>query len=60
MPPLGTVTADGEFYGTLTSDMLSMMVTHNKNLSSQRLLDLEKSQRDEDSIVLVKFRLKDF
>ncbi|MCH7410554.1 6-bladed beta-propeller [Belliella sp. DSM 111904] len=55
-----TVTNDGYFLSSLTSDMLSMMVTHNKNLSSQRILDLEKSQRDAESIILVKFRLKDF
>ena len=60
MPLIETTTNEGEFLGYYDSDMLSMMIKHKKNNPSQRILDLEKCQRDAESIILVKFRLKDF
>ncbi|MCH7412433.1 6-bladed beta-propeller [Belliella sp. R4-6] len=60
MPINETTTNESEFLGYYGSDMLSMMIKHGKNNPSQRILDLEKSQRDAESIILVKFRLKDF
>ncbi|MCH7411815.1 6-bladed beta-propeller, partial [Belliella sp. DSM 111904] len=60
MPMVQTVTADGEFVGYFNSNIFSRMVRNNDNKLSQKILDLEKSQRDAESIILVKFRLKDF
>ncbi|MCH7410555.1 6-bladed beta-propeller [Belliella sp. DSM 111904] len=60
MPLVETTTNEGELLGYYGSDMLSMIVKHGKSKPSQRILDLEKSQRDAESIILVKFRLKDF
>ncbi|MCH7402027.1 6-bladed beta-propeller [Belliella kenyensis] len=60
MPSVETVTVDGEFIGYFNSNDFSRMVRNNNNKLSQRILDLEKSQRDAESIILVKFRLKDF
>ncbi|MFD2034747.1 6-bladed beta-propeller [Belliella marina] len=60
MPSVVTITSDGGFLGYFSSQNFSTMVKNNKNKLSQRILDLEKSQRDAESFILIKFTLKDF